>query len=176
MTVQYGFFWAGVASLWLCCRNWFMESLNQFYKVSIPSSKSISQLKIFLISKYILPGKYIRPWYIASAPLFKCNLETGKKSWRSSVPLKFARSYSPEKKGLHCKKKKNFVYRILRLTSQAPRYFKKYSKNCLWTINKWINPAPGVFVVLFNRLRYEKDKHFLKDYKYHFFFIYQKHI
>lgn len=85
------------------------------------------------------------------------------------MPLKFARSYSPEKKGLHCKKKKNFVYRILRLTSQAPRYFKKYSKNCIWTINKWINPAPGVFVVLFNRLRYEKDKHFLKDYKYHFF-------
>lgn len=61
------FFWAGVASLWLCCRNWFMESLNQFYKVSIPSSKSISQLKIFLISKYILPGKYIRPWYCVCA-------------------------------------------------------------------------------------------------------------
>lgn len=92
------------------------------------------------------------------------------------MPLKFARSYSPEKKGLHCKKKKNFVYRILRLTSQAPRYFKKYSKNCLWTINKWINPAPGVFVVLFNRLRYEKDKHFLKDYTYHFFYLSKAHI
>lgn len=60
-------FLAGVASLWLCCRNWFMESLNQFYKVSIPSSKSISQMKIFLISKYILPGKYKRPWYCVCA-------------------------------------------------------------------------------------------------------------
>lgn len=91
------------------------------------------------------------------------------------MPLKFARSYSPEKKVCNVKKK-NFVYRILRLTSQAPRYFKKYSKNCFWTINKWINPAPGVFVVLFNRLRYEKDKHFLKDYTYHFFYLSKAHI
>lgn len=67
-------FLAGVASLWLC--SW-MQGFNKLCEVSIPFSKSISQLKIFLVSKNILPRKYIVP-DIASVLLFKCNLEKEK--------------------------------------------------------------------------------------------------